>query len=605
MSFGFSIGDFIAAIELANRIRKEFVDAPSQFKAISDEVRSLSIVLQDVEDRLSGPDLDDQQEKELRDITNSCGDVLSELKKTLDKYSELKSGYAGAGTRAKRIWKRLKWEPDDIQELRSRIIVNVTLWNAFQGKIDSQISAAIKASVDQLHARQDSQERHKEYDTILDWITLLNYGPQHNDFINRRHGGTGKWLLESVEFKEWIETSKTLFCPGMPGAGKTILTSVVVDELNTRFQDDKSIGVAYLYCNFRRQHEQRAEELLASLLKQLIQRQRSIPSSVQALYNRSKWKKKQLSFDEIMSSLRSVATTTYSMVFIIVDALDECQVSDNGRTKFLDAILNLQAECKTSIHIFATSRFIPEIRERFTDAIQREIVAHPEDVRRYLDGHIQGLPRCVRQSLDLQVEIKDKISNAVDGMFLLAKLYLDALKGKKSPKAIRKALEELPTGFQAYDETYDKAYEDAMERIENQISDEKELAIQLALAIERESSEFDEDNICPVEDMVSVCAGLVTIDEESGIIRLVHYTTQQYFKRTQGKWFPQIEADMAAICCTYLSFDKFGGGIWLDDKQLEQREEENVLYSYAAHNWGLHAHQASILHREVTTFLEK
>lgn len=37
MSFGFSVGDFIAAIELAKRIRKEFVDAPSQFKAISDE----------------------------------------------------------------------------------------------------------------------------------------------------------------------------------------------------------------------------------------------------------------------------------------------------------------------------------------------------------------------------------------------------------------------------------------------------------------------------------------------------------------------------------------------------------------------------------------
>jgi hypothetical protein len=37
MSFGFSVGDFIAAIELANKIRKQFVDAPSQFKDISDE----------------------------------------------------------------------------------------------------------------------------------------------------------------------------------------------------------------------------------------------------------------------------------------------------------------------------------------------------------------------------------------------------------------------------------------------------------------------------------------------------------------------------------------------------------------------------------------
>lgn len=37
MSFGFGVGDFVSVLELANRIRKEFVGAPSQFKAISDE----------------------------------------------------------------------------------------------------------------------------------------------------------------------------------------------------------------------------------------------------------------------------------------------------------------------------------------------------------------------------------------------------------------------------------------------------------------------------------------------------------------------------------------------------------------------------------------
>jgi hypothetical protein len=45
MSFGFSIGDFIAVIELANKIRKDFVDAPSQFKAISDEYAVLTTLL--------------------------------------------------------------------------------------------------------------------------------------------------------------------------------------------------------------------------------------------------------------------------------------------------------------------------------------------------------------------------------------------------------------------------------------------------------------------------------------------------------------------------------------------------------------------------------
>jgi hypothetical protein len=37
MSFGFSIGDIIAIGKLANTIRQRFVDAPEQFKAISDE----------------------------------------------------------------------------------------------------------------------------------------------------------------------------------------------------------------------------------------------------------------------------------------------------------------------------------------------------------------------------------------------------------------------------------------------------------------------------------------------------------------------------------------------------------------------------------------
>jgi hypothetical protein len=42
VSFGFSVGDFIAAIELANKIRKDFIDAPGQFKDISDEYKILS-----------------------------------------------------------------------------------------------------------------------------------------------------------------------------------------------------------------------------------------------------------------------------------------------------------------------------------------------------------------------------------------------------------------------------------------------------------------------------------------------------------------------------------------------------------------------------------
>ena len=37
MSFGFSVGDFVAVLQLANTIHERFVGAPEQFKAISNE----------------------------------------------------------------------------------------------------------------------------------------------------------------------------------------------------------------------------------------------------------------------------------------------------------------------------------------------------------------------------------------------------------------------------------------------------------------------------------------------------------------------------------------------------------------------------------------
>jgi hypothetical protein len=56
------------------------------------------------------------------------------------------------------------------------------------------------------------------------------------------------------------------------------------------------------------------------------------------------------------------------------------------------------------------------------------------------------------------------------------------------------------------------------------------LELQHALAVERGDSEFDKENLPEIEDIVSVCAGLVTVDEESDIIRLVHYTIQEYLR---------------------------------------------------------------------------
>jgi hypothetical protein len=88
----------------------------------------------------------------------------------------------------------------------------------------SNVSFATKAGVDLLHERQDNRERREEHQAILDWLTPIDYAPQQYDFFRRRQKGTGEWLLKTNEFQEWVNQSKqTLFCPGIPGAGKTTI----------------------------------------------------------------------------------------------------------------------------------------------------------------------------------------------------------------------------------------------------------------------------------------------------------------------------------------------------------------------------------------------
>jgi predicted ATPase len=211
--------------------------------------------------------------------------------------------------------------------------------------------------VDRLSRRQDDQDRQ----AIIDWLTPINFAKNKREFIAKRQEGTGQWLLDSNKFKCWRDQrGQTLYCPGIPGAGKTMMTSIVVEHLSKRFQNNASTGIAYLYCIYQRQEEQNPVELLTCLLKQLVQEKPSVPESMKDRYQRHKDKRTRPSFNEIFKVLHSIIAS-YSMVFILNDALDEFQVSDEGHRRFLSEVFNLQA--KTGINLFATSRFILDIME--------------------------------------------------------------------------------------------------------------------------------------------------------------------------------------------------------------------------------------------------
>ena len=126
-----------------------------------------------------------------------------------------------------------------------------------------------------------------------------------------------------------------------------------------------------------------------------------------------------------------------------------------------------------------------------------------------------------------------------------------------------------------------------------------------ALAVEVGEPELDQENLLDITDMVSVCAGLVTVDDVSNVIRLVHYTTQKYFERTQKRWFPSAETDITRTCVTYLSFSIFESGLCRSNGSFKDRLRTNQLCDYAAHNWGYHARAASVgVEQLITQLLE-
>ena len=187
--------------------------------------------------------------------------------------------------------------------------------------------------------------------------------------------------------------------------------------------------------------------------------------------------------------------------------------------------------------------------------------------------------------------------------FLLPRLHLDRLGCQTSIRNLRKALDALPTKL---NETYD----DAMNRIHGQVLEHSQLALSAlawisnalrplrlcelkeALAIQPKDHELDEEAIPEEVLMLSVSAGLITIDHESGTIRLVHFTVEEYFRNMKHQWFPHAHSQISETCLTYLSFDEFESGDCSSEEEYRARLEKNYLFEYAARNWGLHASRA-------------
>ncbi|PNS21069.1 Palmitoyltransferase akr1 [Sphaceloma murrayae] len=409
---------------------------------------------------------------------------------------------------------------------------------------------------------------------MLDWLTAIDYGPTQSDHLRKRLEGTGNWLLESPAYQDWLsEKGKALFCPGIPGAGKTVLSALVIDHITRKFPEST---VAYIFLDHKQQAMQSIEQLLGSLIKQVAAQTVLFPKPVQELHDMHERQRTRPSYTELASALGSVIAAQTD-VFIVVDALDECADAEGCRSSLIETILDLKKSLST--RIFATSRFLPDVIEGLKEATTLEIKARDTDVRTYLEAQVQRLPQTLKSDREFCEAIISSVLALTNGMFLLAQLYMTALCSKFTRSAIRRALEDIDRRGSEHTihsrrRLLDAAYEDAMTRINEQAKDRAELAHRAmswivkmerpltaeellhALTIEIDSKKLDFDDVPPIATVLTACGGLVYINSEEGLVRFVHQTTYQYLEINSSRWFPQADVAILRACLTYICFDE-------------------------------------------------
>jgi hypothetical protein len=189
-----------------------------------------------------------------------------------------------------------------------------------------------------------------------------------------------------------------------------MISAIAIDHLLDTAQNS-SHGVAYVYCNYKAREEQDVSNLLAAILKQLVQGQMSTVDHIERLHQKHAGRGTKPSLDEIYGALRDVLAP-YQSVYIVVDALDECQ--EGTRHQFLAKLRDLQAI--QDVRLMATSRFIPDIEDALRGAPRLEVQASREDVKRFVAGQTYRLRGCIQHNAALQEMVQEKIVDAVDGM---------------------------------------------------------------------------------------------------------------------------------------------------------------------------------------------
>lgn len=278
-----------------------------------------------------------------------------------------------------------------------------------------------------------STQHHAE---LMAWVCPYDCDPFDNyqAALKHRQPGTGGWLTQSEAFRTWSQHEHGIFwLRGLPGCGKTVLTSTVVEYVqHTLASEDNGVSLAYFYIDYRDPAKQNLDACLAILVRQLINQN---PQGVEQLEGLSKQKQRGLS----RSLSRSLTTSEYigvlgglansqNKVYIVIDALDEAP--DPG--PFVDALKQLSGrETRKPIAVLVSSRNDTNLETLLMPIVTKHVLVSNErndDVRDFIATEVNkrfAAGKLKVPSPDLIDLTISKLVARADGLFLQAALLLD------------------------------------------------------------------------------------------------------------------------------------------------------------------------------------
>jgi hypothetical protein len=263
--------------------------------------------------------------------------------------------------------------------------------------------------------RTDSQ-----FSKINNWLSPPDPSTNLNNAKSKRHEGTGSWFLESEPFKEWKSGSRRyLWLYGIPGCGKTVLCSTIIEHLRQNKEEGSSHVVLDFFFDINHIEKQSLDKLVRSLIAQLYSGCEKSRKELDKLFSSFEDGCQQPTLESLLATFQQMMNHV-EKIQVVIDALDECKT----RKDLLLWMEKLAGSGHTKLYLLATSREEEEIKSELKRwlhqdnfvSIQRDPVNH--DIRAYVRRRLRkdrGFERW-RSKSSVQDEIETELMKKADGM---------------------------------------------------------------------------------------------------------------------------------------------------------------------------------------------